>query len=258
MTATLKELMVERDRLEAITATRMDGSKLHGAEAKSYLQGVLSANSDTNKFMTTSVEAPLGHLRWLNNDTENIPVSGRIDYDLSYDEYGRVYPALALRDADGDAVGAVQFSADGLLELGQWAMQMAFSKLELTGMGVGAVTGRAVLLEQVDTLINALVKMAPETLTGRVAETTKATIAKEVERGIQARLEAENVFKLNAMERRHAAEVMELAKIAARRDEESREEALGSPIVEKMIVRAKELLDADSPSSTLAALTRQG
>ena len=258
MTATLKELMVERDRLEAITATRMDGSKLHGAEAKSYLQGVLSANSDPDKLMTTDTEAPLGCLRWLNDDSEVFPLAGQVNYSISYDEYGSVYPTLAMRNAEGEVIGGVQFSADGLLELGQWAMQMAFSKLELQGMGVGAVTGRGVLLEQVDTLINSLVRMAPETLTGRVAETTKATIAKEVERGIQARLEAENVLKLNAMERRHAAEVMELAKIAARRDEESREEALGSPIVEKMIVRAKEMLDADSVSSTLAAITRQG
>jgi hypothetical protein len=243
--------MIEVDR-----ATRADGTVLTGDQAKEYRTGLLNTHNDPEMFMRTSVEAPLGCLRWLNNDNEIIPAGGSVDYELTYDEFGRVYPALALRNSDGEVVGAVPFAADGLLDLGQWALQMAFSKLELTGMGVGAVTGRAVLLEQVNALIDGLVGMAPEVLTERIAEKAVSVIEKEVERGIQARLEANNTVLINSMQRKHALEVLELAKIAARRNEESREESLGSPVIEKMIVNAKELLDDNSVSTTLSLLTR--
>jgi hypothetical protein len=95
-----------------------------------------------------------------------------------------------------------------------------------------------------------------DVLSKRVLAAEKVSRANEIKSGIQTRMAmaAQNAGYINSVERTHAKDILELAKIAARTDQDGRNEGLSDLRIEKMIVRAKEILSAESASSQLAQL----
>jgi hypothetical protein len=93
-----------------------------------------------------------------------------------------------------------------------------------------------------------------DVLSKRVLAAEKVRRANEIKSGIQTRMAAQNAGYINSVERTHAKDILELAKIAARTDQDGRNEGLSDLRIEKMIVRAKEILSAESASSQLAQL----
>jgi hypothetical protein len=95
-----------------------------------------------------------------------------------------------------------------------------------------------------------------DVLSKRVLAAEKVSRANEIKSGIQTRMAmaAQNAGYINSVERTHAKDILELAKIAARTDQDGRNEGLSDLRIEKLIVRAKEILSADSASSQLAQL----
>tara|TARA_B110000503_G_C7163815_1_gene420949 strand:+ start:3460 stop:4140 length:681 start_codon:yes stop_codon:yes gene_type:complete len=219
------------------------------------------AKMNPEVFFHTKEKAAPGTAEWLtveNGETESIPLAGDLNYELGYDEHGCVLPTLAIRSVEGSPEVGVQLTTNDLLQLGEWCVKTAMFKLQITCPGVKGAQARTVLVEQVNGLLTTLKGMAPDVLSGRFDRAERAAALAELRDVMDAKLHREREIHREHVEQKYAQAILDIARVAARTNQDYREEGLSDPRIEKMIVRAKEVLDADSPSSIIAPATRQG
>jgi len=261
--------MARKQKLQAVIedgpeVTKRDGTKLYGKAGTRYAQGILETIRDEDLFLITDKEAPEGHLSWLDGADDPMPEAACINYDMTADCFGRVYPAMALRNAEGDLLAAAKMKADDMVDLGKWCFKTAFFKLGLVQSGHGgkgtlqdAATAKAVLVDQVNDILDHLIQMAPDIVAERVSAAGKAVLSEKMATPIREHCLKEAGVYVQRERIKHAEQILTLAKIAARRKRDAREEALSDPAIERMIVDAKETIDAHSAGAEPAVITRK-
>jgi hypothetical protein len=128
--------------------------------------------SDKEPLATGETVAPRGTLKWFpwettDNHDEVIPLADKLAFDVACDEGGHIYPAVALRDSSGTAIGAVQLTHANALELGRWCFEIAICRAQIRRAGANGAAARAMMLEQISEVLDDIAELAPDVLTKR-------------------------------------------------------------------------------------------
>lgn len=212
--------------------------------------------TDPERFTCTELKAAPDSLGWMTEEDEYIPLAGALNYELSYDEYGCVYPAIAIRSAEDEPLAGVQMTTNDLIQLGQWCMKTAFFKLQLGDTGEKGALARTVLTEQINDLLDSLKGMAPDLLSRRFDKAERNALLAQIRSDMEDELNKEAARIERRIEKKYAQKIVDISRIAARSDMDFRHEGLSDPRIEKSIVRAKEILDDDCPGSALPQSAR--
>ena len=215
--------------------------------------------TENRAMFRTNETAPEGHLKWLMEDPEGgdnvttneaIPRAYGFYYELSYDEEGLVFPAIVMRDDEGEPISGVTLGQDELMSFARWAFQTGLSVIRLqtvTGFTVSDVSIRNYLSAHVKDLFTFVKGELPDQYDEVIEDSAEEAIEKAVqraERDAEVRLRAAVIQEREATERRFAQHIVQLSK-AATLPVAERSEALDDPILQDVVKKAVTCL-ADS------------